>query len=141
VFLTALLPQVDVGSDSTSDSVNINLNVQEKGAHTVSTSTSVIGGEGCVELAWVCRNILGGAEQIRSTVLVGHEQSNALKLDLVKPYAFDSHKLHLRLFHSSAGFAKHPVMHTNVKSIYCRFKIISKNLEHLLLYSSIAPKL
>jgi outer membrane protein insertion porin family len=59
-----------------------------------------------MELAWVCRNILGGAEQIRSTVLVGHEQSNALKLDLVKPYAFDSHKLHLRLFHIGQNFSK-----------------------------------
>ena len=96
--------QVDTGADS--DSVAINLYVQEKGAHTVSTSTSVVGGEGCMEFAWVYRNMLGGAEQVRSTFLVGHEQSNAVKLDLVKPYALDTFKLHLRLFHNSQNFSK-----------------------------------
>jgi outer membrane protein insertion porin family len=59
-----------------------------------------------MELAWVYRNMLGGAEQVRSTFLVGHEQSNALKLDLVKPYALDAYKLHLRFFHNSQNYSK-----------------------------------
>ena len=59
-----------------------------------------------MELAWVYRNMLGGAEQIRSTFLVGHEHSNALKLDLVKPYVLGSHKIHLRLFHNAHNLSK-----------------------------------
>ena len=61
---------------ASADSVDVVLNVEEKGAHTISTGTYMNGGEGTAELSWTLRNLFGNAERLQGNASLGHKTSN-----------------------------------------------------------------
>ena len=83
------------------DEVTVRVVVEEKGRHTVSTSTFVQEGEGCLEVAWSLRNFADNAEQLRGAVSGGVNQSSGVRLDFVRPYFMGNHALHAGLTQTS----------------------------------------
>jgi len=101
---------VDVCSvpDAGDNALDVVLNVEEKGTHTLSTGTYMQGGEGNAEVSWTMRNMFGNAELVKGNASMGHKTSNTFRLEGSQPLAFGSPlRFSMAAFQSNVNHVKY----------------------------------
>ena len=78
IFKTAEC-SVDISSapDAPEHALDVVLNLEERGTHTISTGTYMQGGEGNAEVSWTLRNLFGNGERVLGNASLGHKTSIA----------------------------------------------------------------
>mmetsp|Transcript_11858 Transcript_11858/g.28770 ORF Transcript_11858/g.28770 Transcript_11858/m.28770 type:complete len:453 (-) Transcript_11858:20-1378(-) len=107
IFKSAVC-EVDLMPGGKDDAVQIDVRVEEKGLHTLSTGTYMQGGEGNFEVAWTLRNFFGDGEKLQSNASMGHKTSNSFKVDFSRPLSHGSAaRFSSTLFQSVANLTKY----------------------------------
>ena len=110
---------VDITSvpDAPENALDVVLNLEERGTHTISTGTYMQGGEGNAEVSWTLRNLFGNGERVLGNASLGHKTSNTFRLESSAPLAFGSPvRLNIAAFQSNANLTKY--IARSQKSLY-----------------------